>query len=1496
MHRSSVDILKAIGYFRIRRTGVSLMHVTQWPRRLAVLAVCVLLGTSSIVHADGPPQLLSFTSSPSTGAFTTSQSITITATFDEDLDPSSTMTITLDTGVSVTLNSVNNQTLSGIYTVAPGNASPNLTVDSIDSANVTDLNGNNSTSYSIPSGQNLGDNSSLVIETTPPTLSSATVIGTALTLTYSTALNTSSVPATADFTVNVNASPVTVDSVTMTGATIALTLAGSSVQPGDTVTLDYTPGGAPIEDLAANTASSLAGQAVTNNSAPPGLTSTTVSGALLTLTYTTDLDPTSLPATTDFVVTVNGSPAPVSSVSITNASVSLLLTTATLFDDTVTISYTPGSNPLRDLAGIYTTPLVNQPAINRLSFINGEGEPVFATAVGTKIYVQYHDSSNISVIDALTDSIIATIPVGTTSDYFVGSSVVGHKLYLSGLRDISVIDTNTDALIASIPIGTGNAEESTVVGTKVYVSEFDGSAVAVIDTITDTLVTTIHVPGGTYNSTAVGTKLYVNIYEAHDVTVIDTTTDTVVGSIPSGGEHEAQYGSSALGTRLYVDNINAGTVSVIDTTTDTVIDTIPVGVFPYYSLPFGNKLYISNRSDGTVSVVDLATDTVVGTLTIGAEPETILPVGSHLYVFSNDFVTVIDPQTDAVLGTIACPGLSAAIVGTKMYVPTPEGICVADASTNATFNFHVPHLLSLTSTSPDGTYVDGQSVNITARFDRALGTGSTMRLTLNTGAQIDLASVSGSTLVGTYTVGPGQSTPDLTVSSISTNPLFTSVSDTSSPPNTGSSFIAPAPPDLTGDASRNLGDLKNIVIAGPYCSIPVGVNPYQMATVGTITYVANQGSNTVSVLNDTTNTVSATISVGNQPYGVAYNAGSKEVYVSNLNDNTVSVIDADPGSGTFNTVTHTIAVGIEPYYVASLGTNIYVTNNISGTVSVVSTLTHAVTNTIAVGIAPRGIKPHGTDLYVANFGSTYGGQAQGTVSVIDSLTNTVTDTINVGSGARGVAVNGNEVYVANFNDNTVSVIDATTNTVTHTIAVGRAPRGMLSLGSNIYVENYDDGTLSVISTASHTVTGTYPVGNAPSGVVAVGTNIYVSRFTDGLVSMFDTASDTLKTDCSDVTPPTLSGTVVSGATLALTYAEALKTSALPAVSAYTVLVDGTASPVATVTATGSMVVLTLQSPVTDGQTVVVSYAVPGTNPLQDLPGNLAEALSGQAVTNDTPAPVVPPIVSGGGGGGGGAGGGSRESTLQSLISNVNHQVESSSVSTSAEGVIPSALASVLKGCAPLPPLEKPATENGQLLIHRAGGDIHFIDVPASSWFLPFIGDLATKGIVSGYTDANGKPTGEFAPVMPVNIAEVIKMAMQAFEKPATSTASPRNLSAQGSWVAPYVARAEALKLPFMTRAVNVNLPATRALAIEMFAEAARVDLSNVSTEDLYTDVPQNQSQALAIDQATRLCWIQGDTDPAGNPVGTFRPSDTLNRAEAAKILSTILARKSAATP
>lgn len=111
----------------------------------------------------------------------------------------------------------------------------------------------------------------------------------------------------------------------------------------------------------------------------------------------------------------------------------------------------------------------------------------------------------------------------------------------------------------------------------------------------------------------------------------------------------------------------------------------------------------------------------------------------------------------------------------------------------------------------------------------------------------------------------------------------------------------------------------------------------------------------------------------------------------------------------------------------------------------------------------------------------------------------------------------------------------------------------------------------------------------------------------------------------DTTAPVITGAVVNGSTLVLTYNENLDAASQPAGSDFGVKVNGSLqAPPASVTIAGSTVTVTLANGVNPGETVTVSY-LPGTNPIRDAAGNPALQLTDYPVVNNTGALAAPPV-------------------------------------------------------------------------------------------------------------------------------------------------------------------------------------------------------------------------------------------------------------------------------
>ena len=157
-----------------------------------------------------------------------------------------------------------------------------------------------------------------------------------------------------------------------------------------------------------------------------------------------------------------------------------------------------------------------------------------------------------------------------------------------------------------------------------------------------------------------------------------------------------------------------------------------------------------------------------------------------------------------------------------------------------------------------------------------------------------------------------------------------------------------------------------------------------------------------------------------------------------------------------------------------------------------------------------------------------------------------------------------------------------------------------------------------------------------SETTVTGTNHTGTGLTDGVEYTFrvfavNSAGDSAASEDESGTPretsaPTVSSGTVDGATLTLTFSEGLAETPLPAVATFTVNVGGNQRGVNTVAISGSTVTLTLASAVTSTDDVSVGYTVPSDAAaarLRDLSDNPAESFTGQAVTNSTAAAQTP---------------------------------------------------------------------------------------------------------------------------------------------------------------------------------------------------------------------------------------------------------------------------------
>ena len=298
-------------------------------------------------------------------------------------------------------------------------------------------------------------------------------------------------------------------------------------------------------------------------------------------------------------------------------------------------------------------------------------------------------------------------------------------------------------------------------------------------------------------------------------------------------------------------------------------------------------------------------------------------------------------------------------------------------------------------------------------------------------------------------------------------------------------------------------------------------------------YVADEGANTVSIIDATSLKKIGSIAVGLGPHNVQVSPDGKRVWVTNNGEpdraQQATAAEKMPkaehgamaGAGavwaidtTTATVVAKVPVGMHPAHVvvASDGRTAYITNGGDNTVSVVDTAAQRVVESIPVGASPHGLRisPNDKQAWVANLKG-------GTVSVIDTESRKQVDQIEVGKGPAqvGFTPDGRFVFVSLSEENQVAVVDVASRKLIRKVAVGTVPIQLyatpdsrLVLVANQGTSKKPGTTVSVIDVANLKVVTTIKTGAGAHGVVVdrEGRQAFVTNSYANTVSVIDIAS------------------------------------------------------------------------------------------------------------------------------------------------------------------------------------------------------------------------------------------------------------------------------------------------------------------------------------------------------------------------------------------------------
>ena len=247
----------------------------------------------------------------------------------------------------------------------------------------------------------------------------------------------------------------------------------------------------------------------------------------------------------------------------------------------------------------------------------------FASAPNT-IYVTNVKDNTVSVINGQTNTVVATIPVGS-GPVTIGVNPTTKMIYVvnNGDNTVSVINGQTNNVTAIISVGN----EPGGIGVNpttdmIYVANVKDNTVSVINGQTNNVVSTIPVGNEPY---AIGVNpttdmIYVVNVADNTVSVINGQTNNVVATIPAGNQ-PFEIGINPTTNMIYVDNPYNNTISVINGQTNSVVSTITVGGPIGIGInPTTNMIYVANVADNTVSVINGQTNNVVATIPVGNQP------------------------------------------------------------------------------------------------------------------------------------------------------------------------------------------------------------------------------------------------------------------------------------------------------------------------------------------------------------------------------------------------------------------------------------------------------------------------------------------------------------------------------------------------------------------------------------------------------------------------------------------------------------------------------------------------------------------------------------------------------------------------------------------------------------------------------------------------------------------------------------------------------------
>jgi YVTN family beta-propeller protein len=266
-----------------------------------------------------------------------------------------------------------------------------------------------------------------------------------------------------------------------------------------------------------------------------------------------------------------------------------------------------------------------------------------------RVFVAHGD--RIDVIDVSSEKVVGQVLVdganGAAIVPAIGKGYAGSR----GGKSVLVFDLNTFKVVKTLPA----AEDTDAIlydpaSKRVFLMQGDPHSMTVIDTTTDSVVTTIQLSGQPEFAAVDGAgKLFVNVEDKREIQRVDTKTGKVDATWPipaCDSPHGLAIDNESH--RLFTSCVNSKLL-VVNATNGAIITTLPIGKHSDAAAYDGRmKRVFSSNGDGTLSVIQQQSADQYKSLgevatQVGARTMALDAKSGRIFLVTGDYLEV-DPR------------------------------------------------------------------------------------------------------------------------------------------------------------------------------------------------------------------------------------------------------------------------------------------------------------------------------------------------------------------------------------------------------------------------------------------------------------------------------------------------------------------------------------------------------------------------------------------------------------------------------------------------------------------------------------------------------------------------------------------------------------------------------------------------------------------------------------------------------------------------------------